>query len=252
MAANLFDVSEKVVIVTGASRGIGRAVAEGFLDHGARVVLSARSESLTDQVAAYDAESALAVRADMADPDAGQTVVEKTLEKFGRVDVLINNAAITLPGAPPYDDATWNTTLDVNLSGAFRMARAAATAIAETGGGSIIHIASIAGIVAMPGNPSYSAAKAGLRHLSKAMANDFATRDVRINTICPGYIVTDMTRASFLDPQRQAERSARTMMGRWGQPEELLGPCLFLASDASSYVTGIDLIVDGGWTGKGM
>ena len=128
MAANLFDVSEKVVIVTGASRGIGRAVAEGFLDHGARVVLSARSESLTDQVAAHDADRVLGVRADMADPDAGQTIVEKTLEAFGRVDVLINNAAITLPGAPPYDDDTWNTTLDVNLSGAFRMARAAATA----------------------------------------------------------------------------------------------------------------------------
>ena len=97
MPADLFDVSEKVVIITGASRGIGRAVAEGFLDHGARVVLSARSESLTEQVAAYDADRVLEVRADMADPDAGQRIVEKTVEAFGRVDVLVNNAAITLP-----------------------------------------------------------------------------------------------------------------------------------------------------------
>ena len=252
MPDNLFDVSEKVVIVTGASRGIGRAVAEGFLAHGARVVLSARSESLIAQVGGYDADRAIAVRADMSDADSGQQITRATLETFGRIDVLVNNAAITLPGAPPYDDATWQTTLDVNLSGAFRMARAAADAMVETGGGSIVHVASIAGIVAMPGNPSYSAAKAGLRHLSKAMANDYAERNIRINTICPGYFLTDMTRASYDDPQRQAERSSHTMMGRWGRPEELLGPCLFLASDASSYVTGIDLIVDGGWTGKGM
>ena len=252
MPTNLFDVTGKVVIVTGASRGIGRAVAEGLIDHGARVMLSARSESLLDQVACYDTDRARGGRADLADPDAGQAVVDATLAAFDRVDVLINNAAITLPGAPPYDDATWQTTLDVNLSGAFRMARAAAEAMVAGGGGSIIHVASIAGIVAMPGNPSYSAAKAGLRHLSKAMANDYAARNIRSNTICPGYFVTDMTRASYDDPQRQAERASHTMMGRWGQPGELLGPCLFLASDASSYVTGIDLIVDGGWTGKGM
>ena len=161
MPDNLFDVSEKVVIVTGASRGIGRAVAEGFLANGARVVLSARSESLLEQAAGYDADRAIAVRADMADAESGQQITRAAVEAFGRIDVLVNNAAITLPGAPPYDDATWQTTLDVNLSGAFRMARAAADAMVETGGGSIVHVASIAGIVAMPGNPSYSAAKAG-------------------------------------------------------------------------------------------
>ena len=232
----------KVALVTGGRTGIGNACAQRLAREGLRVITAQRES-------ADDFET---IPADLTDTDTPARIIDGVIERAGRLDVLVNNAAITLPGAPPYDDATWNTTLDVNLSGAFRMARAAATAMAETGGGSIIHIASIAGIVAMPGNPSYSAAKAGLRHLSKAMANDFATRDVRVNTICPGYIVTDMTRASFLDPQRQAERSARTMMGRWGQPEELLGPCLFLASDASSYVTGIDLVVDGGWTGKGM
>ena len=176
-----------------------------------------------------------------------------------RVDPAADIAAFLLsqPGSPlagepvpDPDDAAVND-LIVIYAGKVIGAQAA-EAMVDTGGGSIIHIASIAGIVAMPGNPSYSAAKAGLRHLSKAMANDFATRNVRINTVCPGYIVTDMTRASYDDPDRQAERSSHTMMGRWGQPEELLGPCLFLASDASSYVTGIDLIVDGGWTGKGM
>ena len=252
MTHNLFDVSDKIAIVTGATRGIGQVLAEGLLDHGASVVLTGRSESLVQQVTDYEPGRALAIQADMADPESGDRIVEETLESFGRIDILINNAAITLPGAPPYEDATWNTTLDVNLTGAFRMARAAAEAMAETGGGSIVHIASIAGIVAMPGNPAYSAAKAGLRHLSKAMASDFAQHNIRVNTICPGYFATAMTQGSFNDPVRREARSANTMLGRWGQPPELLGPCLFLASEASSYVTGTDIIVDGGWTGMGM
>lgn len=252
MNSNLFDVSEKVVVVTGASRGIGRAVAEGFLGQGARVILTARSESLLEQVSDYGTDRARAFRADMADPDAGHRICGCARDAFGRIDVLVNNAAVTLPGAPPYDDSTWQTTLDVNLTGAFRVARETANAMVDTGGGSIIQIASIAGTLGMPDNPSYQAAKAGLRQLSRAMARDYAASNIRVNTICPGYILTDMTRGSFEDPQRRAERTARTMLGRWGQPGELVGPCLFLASDASSYVTATDLFVDGGWSGKGM
>ncbi len=252
MNSNPFDVSQKVVVVTGASRGIGRAVAEGFLDQGARVILSARSESLLEQVREYRSDRARAFRADLAETDTGQRLCGCAIDAFGRIDVLVNNAAVTLPGAPPYADSTWQTTLDVNLTGAFRVARETANAMVDGGGGSIIQIASIAGTLGMPDNPSYQAAKAGLRQLSRAMARDFASSNIRVNTICPGYILTDMTRASFEDPQRRAERTAQTMLGRWGQPEELIGPCLFLASDASSYVTATDLFVDGGWSGKGM
>lgn len=252
MNSNPFDVSQKVVVVTGASRGIGRAVAEGFLDQGARVILSARSESLLEQVSGYHSDRARAFRADLAETDVGQRLCGCAIDAFGRIDVLVNNAAVTLPGAPPYDDSTWQTTLDVNLTGAFRVARETANTMVGGGGGSIIQIASIAGTLGMPDNPSYQVAKAGLRQLSRAMARDFASSNIRVNTICPGYILTDMTRASFEDPQRRAERTARTMLGRWGQPEELVGPCLFLASDASSYITATDLFVDGGWSGKGM
>lgn len=252
MTHSLFDVSDKTVVVTGASRGIGRAVAEGFLEHGASVVLTARSASLESQVAAYGSDRVLAVPGDIGDPETAARICDETVTRFSTIDVLINNAALTLPGAPPYDDATWQTTLDVNLSGAFRMAREAAAVMREHGGGSIINIASIAGKLGMPDNPSYQVAKAGLRQLSRAMARDFADDGIRVNAICPGYILTDMTRGSYEDPQRRAERTERTMLGRWGDPNELIGPCLFLASEASSYMTATDLFVDGGWSGKGM
>lgn len=252
MTRSLFDVSDKTVVVTGASRGIGRAVAEGFLEQGAAVVLTARSESLESQVDSYESNRALAVPGDIGDPTTAARICEAAVTRFTKIDVLVNNAALTLPGAPPYDDVTWQTTLDVNLSGAFRMAREAATVMREHDGGSIINIASIAGKLGMPDNPSYQAAKAGLRQLSRAMARDFAIDGIRVNAVCPGYILTDMTRGSYDDPQRRAERTERTMLGRWGDPGELVGPCLFLASEASSYVTATDLFVDGGWSGKGM
>ena len=113
-------------------------------------------------------------------------------------------------------------------------------------------VGSIAAVLGMPDNPAYQAAKGGLRQLTRAMARDFAADGIRVNCLCPGYILTDMTRASYEDPPRQAERSDRTLLGRWGDPSELVGPCLFLASPAASYITGTDLFVDGGWTAKGL
>jgi len=252
MSGELFDVSELVVIVTGASRGIGRAVAEGFAEHGARTVLVARSESLDEQVASYSNERVIGVRGDLGDPETPGRICRAACDRFGQIDVLVNNAAITLPGAAPYEDATWQAMIDVNLTGSFRMAREAAGSMRETGGGSIINVGSIAAVLGMPDNPAYQAAKGGLRQLTRAMARDFAADGIRVNCLCPGYILTDMTRASYEDPPRQAERSDRTLLGRWGDPSELVGPCLFLASPAASYITGTDLFVDGGWTAKGL
>ena len=242
----------KTAIVTGAARGTGAAIARLFVAEGAQVLLGDVLTEPGRNLANELGEAAVFVPHDVTRESDWGDVVSHALDLHGRIDVLVNNAAVTLPGAPPYADSTWQTTLDVNLTGAFRVARETANAMVDGGGGSIIQIASIAGTLGMPDNPSYQAAKAGLRQLSRAMARDFASSNIRVNTICPGYILTDMTRASFEDPQRRAERTAQTMLGRWGQPEELIGPCLFLASDASSYVTATDLFVDGGWSGKGM
>ena len=241
-----FSVKEKTVIVTGASRGIGRAVAEGFLQAGAHVALVSRSQPDT-----HSLENALALPCDIAESGAADRVRDATIERFGGIDVLVNNAGITLPHEEPYHEAAWDRTLDVNLKAAFLLSAAVAETMKHRGG-SMINITSIGAVLGFPGNPSYQAAKGGLRQLTKAMARDWAEFGIRVNSICPGYIRTDMTEESYADPQRRAELSAKMMLPRWGEPEDLVGPCIFLASDGSAYITGCDLPVDGGWTAKGM
>ena len=247
----LFSVTDKVVIVTGASRGIGRAVAEGFVEHGARVIFVARSPQMVQRVAELP-DRAFAVQCDVSEPGAAERICDEVVKRFGTIDALVNNAGITVPGEEPYSEQVWDRTLDVNLKAVFLLSHAVANVMKGQGGGSIVNIASIGALQGFPGNPSYQAAKGGLRQLSKAMARDWAEYGIRVNTICPGYILTDMTKRSYDDPTLQEQRTSRTMLGRWGQPEDLVGPCLFLASAASDYITGCDLPVDGGWTAKGL
>ena len=252
MNTALFSVKDKVVIVTGASRGIGRAVAEAFLDHGSRVVFVARSPDMVERVRQQPMERALAIRCDVAVPGAAEQIRDATVSKFGRIDVLINNAAIALLEGDPYAEETWDRTLNVNLRSVFLLSRDLIPVMKQQGGGSVINITSVAALLGFPGNPSYQAAKGGLRQLTKAMARDYAQDNIRVNNICPGYVRTAMTAASWADPAKRAARSSRSMMDRWAEPEDLVGPCIFLASEASAYITGCDLPVDGGWTAKGI
>ena len=252
MNTALFSVKDKVVIVTGASRGIGRVVAEAFLDHGSRVVFVARSPDMVERIRQQPAERALAIQCDVAVPGAAERIRDATIGKFGRIDVLINNAAIALLEGDPYAEETWDRTLNVNLRSVFLLSRDLIPVMKQHGGGAIINITSVAALPGFPGNPSYQAAKGGLRQLTKAMARDYAQDNIRVNNICPGYVRTAMTAASWADPAKRAARSSRSMMGRWGEPEDLVGPCIFLASEASAYITGCDLPVYGGWTAKGI
>lgn len=252
MSSDLFSVENKVVIVTGASRGIGQALADGFLEKGSRVVFVARSAEMVERVQRLPSDRTLAIQCDVGQPESVARICAKTEQKFGRVDVLVNNAAITLPGAEPYADETWDQTMAVNLRAVFRLSRDVAEIMKRHGGGSIINIASINAGLAFPGNPSYQVAKAGVSQLSKAMALDLTQHNIRCNSILPGYIRTSMTAGSWEDPEKRAIRTNRTIMGRWGTPADLVGPCLFLASNASAYLTGCDLPVDGGWMVKGM
>lgn len=245
-----FSVEGKTAIVTGASRGIGQAIAEGFLEAGANVVLVARSDAIHELAARFP-DTALAIPCDISESAAAARICGATMDRFSSLDVLINNAGITMPGEEPYSEAAWDRTLDVNLKAAFLLSGAAVQHM-KSRGGSIINIASIGAMLGFAGNPSYQAAKGGMRQMTKAMARDWAEHGIRVNTICPGYIRTDMCAASYADPDLRAERSARMMMDRWGEPDDLVGPCIFFAADASAYVTGIDLPVDGGWTAKGM
>jgi NAD(P)-dependent dehydrogenase (short-subunit alcohol dehydrogenase family) len=252
MTQNLFSVADRVVIVTGASRGIGRAIAEGFLEAGARVVLVGRSESVEEQARGYGPAEAVGIRADVSAREDRQRICEQAVEQLGRIDVLVNNAGITRTGEGDYSEEDWDETLDVNLKAAFFLAQSVAGVMRERQGGSIINIGSISAHVAMPDNPAYQAAKGGLLQLTRAMALDWAASNIRVNQVNPGYIHTDMSAASYADPEKHRQRAGQTMLGRWGTPQDLVGACLFLASDASSYITGIDMNVDGGWVAKGM
>ena len=248
-------LNDHVALVTGGGRGIGRAVALAFAAEGARVAITARSMDELNQVTHHIKETggeAMAVCADLADRAAPVTVVKQVRDRFGPIDVLVNNAGITRTGEGEYLEEDWDATLNVNLKAPFFLSQLVAQRMHQQGGGGIINIGSIGARVGMPDNPAYQAAKGGLLQLTRAMARDWAAWNVRVNQVNPGYIHTEMSAASFADPDKHRERADRTMLGRWGTPDDLVGACLFLASDASSYMTGTDITVDGGWIAKGM
>ncbi len=249
-AEDPFSVAGQVVVVTGAARGNGRAIAEGFLARGARVVFADVSSDVA--AAAGRRARALAVVCDVTDEAAVERLVKAALEWGRRIDTLVNNAGVSLAPADPYDTRAWDLTLAINLTAPFKLCRLVAGSMARRGAGSIINVTSLGAERGFPRNPSYQAAKAGLAQLTRAMALDFGPSGVRVNNLCPGYIRTDMTKNSYADPKLRRQRAERTLLKRWGESADLVGPCLFLASKAASYITGSDLVVDGGWLAQGL
>jgi NAD(P)-dependent dehydrogenase (short-subunit alcohol dehydrogenase family) len=250
-----FSVADKTVLVTGTSRGIGRAIALGFLEAGAIVLAVARRPGETDwQIAPEHRDRWHVLECDLSDPESLAGLPERAWEAGGgRLDGLVNNAGITLPsGADPYDQALMRATRSVLVDAPYYLCGRIAPMMAHRGGGSIVNVTSINAHLAFPGNPAYVTSKGALHMLTKAVARDFGAANVRANNLCPGYIQTDMTSGSYENEDRRDLIASRTMLGRWGVAEDLVGPALFLVSDSSRYVTGADLIVDGGWTAKGL
>lgn len=242
----LFSLTERVAIVTGASRGIGAAIANGFAEAGAAVTGVGRS-------ARGDAVATDYVSCDITDPAAFSDLCRCLFRKHGRLDILVNAAGTTQPPSGARQEAAaFEATLKTNLSAAYACCLAAAEFMAKSGGGAIVNITSINSVLAFPGNPAYVASKGGLRMLSKALAIDLAAENIRVNNLAPGYIRTAMTEKSYSDPALNAQRRHHTILNRWGAPEDLVGAAIFLASPASDYVTGQDIFVDGGWTAKGL
>ncbi len=243
--AALFSLEGRVAVVTGASRGVGAAIAAGLARAGAQVVGAARSTpDAPDAVAGLMHEVC-----DVTDGGRFAEVCRQTVDRFGRLDALVNAAGVSLSGA---GTETFDATLAVNLRAPFVACAIAAEYMKAAGRGSIVNVTSLAGALGFPGNPAYVAAKGGLRMLTKALAEDLGPYGVRVNNLAPGYIRTAMTAKSHADPTEHERRRRHTMLGRWGEPEDLVGPAIFLIGDASAYVTGQDIFVDGGWTAKGL
>ncbi|MBN1555318.1 MAG: SDR family oxidoreductase [Phycisphaerae bacterium] len=250
---NRFDLSGKVALITGGRRGLGLAMSVGLARAGANVAVVAAGEDpgeLASRIAATDAEL-LYIQADLADRRQRSGLVEKVIERFGRLDILVNGAGIQhRQPAMEFDLGKWDEILSLMLTGVFELSQQAARVMEKQGGGKIIHIASLASFQGGWTTPAYTAAKHGVAGLTKAMANEWAAKNIHVNAIAPGYFDTDMCRALKNDPVREPQIRNRIPAGRWGKPEDLLGPLLFLASDASNYVDGHVLVVDGGWMGR--
>ncbi|MDK3020909.1 SDR family NAD(P)-dependent oxidoreductase [Pseudodonghicola flavimaris] len=249
-----FDFSGRTALVTGAASGLGLAMARAFSGAGARLVLFDLDEAgvnrAAEQLNADRPGTVAALSGSITDPAAVEAACAAALAFGGRLDVVMNNAGIS-GNAPSLDldEATWRRAIDVNLSGAFFVAQAAGRIMAEQGGGSIVNTASMYGVVAAPERAAYCAAKAGVVALTKVLAIEWAARNIRVNAIAPGYVRTALTETLVSQGRLDLDvLNARVPAGRLGTPEEIATASLFLASDASAYVTGQTLVADGGWS----
>ena len=253
----LFDLSGHSAIVTGAGRGIGRSIALGLAEAGCNLALCSRTPRELEEVAAAARGFGVDARAfpcDVTRPEEIQQAVEAAVEHFTRIDILVNNAGLTVKKpAEDYTTEDWRQIIDVNLTGVFLMAQAVGRQMIHQGDGRIINISSIAAETAITGSVAYCASKGGVKMVTRVLAAEWADRGIRVNAIAPAYTETPLvkaitdSRAGFADAIRQ-----RTPLKRLGLPEEMVGAAIFLAADASSYVTGETIMVDGGWTAFGF
>lgn len=250
---SLFNLNGRVAIVTGGSRGLGLEMAEGLAEAGAQLMICARREEwLTPAVTALRGRgfSIEGMTCDVANPTEVQAVVDRTMAVYGRLDILVNNAGVTWavsPEAMPLDK--WRKVIDTNLTGAFLFSQAAAREMLKVNYGRIINVASIAGMVASVNGPhyaAYAASKAGLLGLTRELAASWGRQGIRVNAIAPGYFHSRLADGAI--EMVEPELKATSPLGRVGAEDELKGVVVFLAADASNYVTGQSVVVDGGWS----
>ena len=251
--SGMFDLSNKVAIVTGGNGGIGLGMATGLARAGASIVVAARNPDKTsaavDGLAALGAP-AIGVATDVNDEESVAAMVSRTVERFGGVDILVNNAGISLRKMPQeYTAEEWDQVLDINLKGTFLCSREVHGHMARAGAGKVINIGSMTSIFGLALAAPYGASKGGVVQLTKALAVAWAEDNIQVNAVLPGWIATNMTSSIKSDfPERYRLISSRIPHGRWGEPDDLAGAAVFLASPASDYVTGVALPVDGGYT----
>ena len=252
---NTFDLTEKIALVTGCKRGIGLAMALGLAEAGADII----GVSASLELAGSDIEKAVtgldrkfkAYQADFSNRDSLYAFIKQLKADYPRIDILVNNAGTILRNpAAEHSDEFWDEVLEVNLSSQFILSREIGSRMIAQGSGKIIFTASLLSFQGGINVPGYAASKGGIARLTMALANEWAGKGVNVNAIAPGYISTDNTTALREDKDRSASILGRIPAGRWGEPEDFKGPVVFLASEASNYVHGTILTVDGGWMGR--
>ena len=246
-----FDLTNKIALITGASRGIGKAIAMAYAAAGAKVVLASRKQEQLDAVAAEIKAAggqALPIAAHTGDTEAVEKLVAQVIQTWGGVDIVVNNAASN----PHFghilsaEDGHWDKILDVNVKGYFRVAKAGAKSMRQRGGGKIINVASVAGKTPLPGMGVYCVSKAAVLMLTEVLAAELAKDNIQVNAIAPGFIKTKFSSALWANPQIHQAVLKAIPQNRIAQPEELAGIALYLASDASNFTTGATFVVDGG------
>jgi 2-deoxy-D-gluconate 3-dehydrogenase len=251
MAAS-FDLTGRVAAVTGANTGIGRGIAEALAAAGADIAAIGRSDP-AETLASVKAlgRRAAWVKADFGDQPDHAAIVAQVVDQLGGLHILVNNAGtIRRNNSIDFTEADWDAVIDVNLKSVFFLSQAAARHMIPNGGGKIINIASMLSFQGGIRVPSYTASKSGIAGLTRLLANEWASRGINVNAIAPGYFATNNTAALQADPKRNSEILGRIPAGRWGEPRDLGGAAVFLASSAANYVQGIVLPVDGGWLAR--
>lgn len=247
---DLFSIKNNIVIITGAGRGIGAELANNMAKHLAYVYCISTSFPTQNEII----PNLFQIQCDVRDNKKFQKICNEIFMKHKKIDALINNAGITIPenNSVIYSEKKWADTIAVNLTSAFNCSQAVIKYMIQNKHGSIINITSINAELGFPNNPAYVASKGGLKMLSKALARDLGSYGIRVNNLGPGYIKTDMNKKNYMNIKIRKSREKRIMLGRWGNADDLVGPCIFLISDASRYITGQDIYVDGGWTANGL
>ena len=254
MILDQFKLSNQIALVTGAATGLGAAIAIALAEAGADVAChgNTRSPDATCEAISAIGRNAHPLTGDLSRPQTAKTLFDNTIERFGRIDILINNAGtIRRSPAADYSDDDWATVIEVNLSSVFRLSRIVGKQMIENQrGGKIVNIASLLSFQGGITVPAYAASKGGVAQLTKALANEWAKHNINVNAIAPGYMRTTNTAALQADETRNRQILERIPAGRWGEPEDVAGAALFLSSSASDYVNGHVLVVDGGWMGR--
>jgi len=242
-------LQNKTAIITGGGTGIGLACAKLFAQEGARVVIFGRRQDRLEQAHKKIGSAVLAVQGDITSLADTERLVETAVKQLGKVDILINNAGIFAP-SPLHetDDDVWDQIFNINMRGVFQLTRKVLPQMIAQGSGSIIHISSILGMIAVPQTAAYNASKGALNQFSKSIAVEYGGQGIRSNSVCPGMIETEMTEELRSDKALMQEFLKGYPLGRFGKPEEVAQACLFLASDEASFITGTTLPIDGGYT----